>query len=52
MRRRLSEAEEAMVGPACDIRRTEEAQRRYAAALRFLPVQGRYAALMEMNQPG
>lgn len=38
LRRRLSVKEEAMIpGGACDIRRTEEAQRRYERALPWLP---------------
>lgn len=37
VRRRLSESEEALVGGACDIRGTPEAQERLQRALRWLP---------------
>lgn len=37
VRRRLSEAEEAHVGPVVDVRGTAEAERRYTRAQRFLP---------------
>jgi hypothetical protein len=39
VRRRLSEAEEALVGPAVDVRGTEEAVRRYQTLLRSVPAQ-------------
>lgn len=37
LRRRLSTQEEALVGPVIDVRNTEEGERRWRAAQRYLP---------------
>ena len=50
VRRRLTEQEEIMTGPAVDLRGTAEAAHRYAAALRFLPPKARMIAMQEINE--
>jgi len=37
IRRRLSAAEEALIGPACDLRGSKEAEERLSKAWRYLP---------------
>lgn len=49
VRRRLSEEEEALIGAACDIRQTEEAQKRYERALRWLRPEFRAMAWQEVS---
>jgi hypothetical protein len=50
VRRRLSEQEEALIpGGACDLRRSEEANRRLRAAWRWLPLIMRDWAIEEIT---
>ena len=47
IRRRLAASEEALVGPACDLRGTREASKRLTAAWRWLPTTFRMTARQE-----
>lgn len=50
VRRRLNADEQLQVGSACDLRRTEEAQKRFAAARAFLPPRAVALAIEELGQ--
>mgnify|MGYP001601773681 CR=1 FL=1 len=51
VRRRLSEVEEAIIGSACDIRGTNEAEERLTRAWRWMPPALREFARAEMKIP-
>lgn len=49
LRRRLSAAEQELIGPAIDLRGTEEALKRFDSVVRVLPPEAVYLAEEELN---
>lgn len=52
IRRRLSAIEQQVIGDACDLRCTREAEERLSRAWRWLPPEMRQAALGEISEDG